>query len=57
MTSDIEKTINGQPGVVTTVSTIGQGSMRLFSPTADSGSTATMRRSWCAWTTSATSPP
>ena len=30
MTSDIEKTINGQPGVVTTVSTIGQGSMRFI---------------------------
>ena len=28
MTGDIEKTINGQPGVETTVSTIGQGSMR-----------------------------
>ncbi|HBL8924209.1 TPA: efflux RND transporter permease subunit [Enterobacter hormaechei] len=30
MTSDIEKTINGQPGVETTVSTIGQGSMRFI---------------------------
>ena len=30
MTGDIEKTINGQPGVETTVSTIGQGSMRFF---------------------------
>ncbi|MDU6454010.1 MAG: efflux RND transporter permease subunit, partial [Enterobacter hormaechei] len=30
MTGDIEKTINGQPGVETTVSTIGQGSMRFI---------------------------
>ena len=30
MTGDIEKTINGQPGVVTTVATIGQGSMRFI---------------------------
>ena len=30
MTDDIEKTINGQPGVETTVSTIGQGSMRFI---------------------------
>ncbi|ASV56042.1 Cobalt-zinc-cadmium resistance protein CzcA, Cation efflux system protein CusA [Lelliottia jeotgali] len=30
ITSDIEKSINGQPGVVTTVSTIGQGSMRFI---------------------------
>ncbi|MEE9684361.1 efflux RND transporter permease subunit [Lelliottia amnigena] len=30
MTSDIEKAINGQDGVVTTVSTIGQGSMRFI---------------------------
>lgn len=30
MTREIEKTINGQPGVVTTVSTIGQGSMRFI---------------------------
>lgn len=30
MTGDIEKTLNGQPGVVTTVSTIGQGSMRFI---------------------------
>lgn len=30
MTQDIEKRINGQPGVVTTVSTIGQGSMRFI---------------------------
>ncbi|MDK9363286.1 efflux RND transporter permease subunit [Lelliottia wanjuensis] len=30
ITSEIEKSINGQPGVVTTVSTIGQGSMRFI---------------------------
>ena len=30
ITGDIEKSINGQPGVVTTVSTIGQGSMRFI---------------------------
>lgn len=30
MTSDIETAINGQPGVVTTVATIGQGSMRFI---------------------------
>lgn len=30
MASDIEKTITGQPGVVATVSTIGQGSMRFI---------------------------
>lgn len=30
MTGDIEKTINGQPCVETTVSTIGQGSMRFI---------------------------
>jgi hypothetical protein len=30
MTSDIETTINGQPGVVTTVATVGQGSMRFI---------------------------
>lgn len=30
MTSDIETTINRQPGVVTTVATIGQGSMRFI---------------------------
>ena len=30
MTGDIEKTIHGQPGVETTVSTIGQGSMRFI---------------------------
>jgi len=30
MTGDIEKAINGQDGVVTTVSTIGQGSMRFI---------------------------
>jgi hypothetical protein len=30
MTSDIETSINGQPGVVTTVATIGQGSMRFI---------------------------
>lgn len=30
MTSDIETTINRQPGVVTTVSTVGQGSMRFI---------------------------
>ncbi|SQC91432.1 Efflux pump membrane transporter BepE [Cedecea neteri] len=30
MTSDIETTINGQPGVETTISTIGQGSMRFI---------------------------
>lgn len=30
MTGDIEKTINSQPGVETTVSTIGQGSMRFI---------------------------
>lgn len=30
ITSDIENSINGQPGVVTTVSTIGQGSMRFI---------------------------
>ncbi len=28
--SDIEKSINGQPGVVTTVTTVGQGSMRFI---------------------------
>ncbi len=30
MTRDIERSIAGQPGVVTTVSTIGQGSMRFI---------------------------
>lgn len=30
ITSEIEKSINGQPGVVTTVSTIAQGSMRFI---------------------------
>ncbi|WP_226570584.1 efflux RND transporter permease subunit [Mangrovibacter yixingensis] len=30
ITSDIETAINGQPGVVTTVATIGQGSMRFI---------------------------
>ena len=30
MTRDIEKSINAQPGVVTTVNTIGQGSMRFI---------------------------
>jgi multidrug efflux pump subunit AcrB len=30
MTSDIETSINGQPGVVTTVATVGQGSMRFI---------------------------
>lgn len=30
MTGDIEKTINGQPGVETTVSTIGQEVCDLF---------------------------
>jgi len=30
ITSEIENSINGQPGVVTTVSTIGQGSMRFI---------------------------
>lgn len=30
ITSEIEQSINGQPGVVTTVSTIGQGSMRFI---------------------------
>ena len=30
MTSDIETAINGQPGVVTTVATVGQGSMRFI---------------------------
>lgn len=30
MASDIETAINGQPGVVTTVATVGQGSMRFI---------------------------
>jgi multidrug efflux pump subunit AcrB len=30
MASDIETTINGQPGVVTTIATVGQGSMRFI---------------------------
>jgi multidrug efflux pump subunit AcrB len=30
MASDIETSINGQPGVVTTVATVGQGSMRFI---------------------------
>jgi multidrug efflux pump subunit AcrB len=53
MASDIETSINGQPGVVTTIATVGQGSMRFILTYKGSGNTATTRRSWCAWTTSA----
>ncbi|MCS6067233.1 hypothetical protein LNO81_08095 [Klebsiella variicola subsp. variicola] len=57
MTRDIERSIASQPGVATTVSTIGRAVCDLFSPTAGSASTATTRRLWCGWTTSAVSPP
>ncbi|STV42325.1 cobalt-zinc-cadmium resistance protein CzcA [Klebsiella pneumoniae] len=56
MTRDIERSIAGQPGVVTTVSTIGQGSMRFILTTAGSASTATTRRLWCGWMINAASP-
>lgn len=57
MASDIETAINGQPGVVPPWRPSVRAACALSSPIAASASTATMRRSWCAWTTSVVLTP